>query len=184
MIDTALYAYAAAIIIYRVVEGAIMRRTGSFSRRPKQDWTMGLIAVPYYLVMVGPLLEYLYFEWRPQPIHVGLGAVCLAAATVLRAKGHLDLGSGFSMAIERAAGSELVETGLYATIRHPLYLGNVALFVGCPLFLAARLSWVFTVLGFVGVLVRIQIEERFLMEQLEGYEAYRERTWALIPGIY
>ena len=182
--NTELYAYAALIVAYRMLETFAMRRAGSYGRRPRRDWTMALIIVPYYLVLVGPLFEYLAFEWSPGPVHLGLGGLSFAAAAFFRAKAHLDLGRSFSMAIERTDGTRLVDTGLYATIRHPLYLGNVFLFIACPLFLAARLSWAATVLGLAGVVIRIQIEEAFLTKELEGYQAYAERTWALIPGVY
>jgi len=88
------------------------------------------------------------------------------------------------MAIETNEESQLVETGLYATIRHPLYLGNLFLFVACPLFLAARISWVFMVLGMVGVVAWIQIEEAFLLNNLPAYGEYGDRTGTLIPGVY
>jgi protein-S-isoprenylcysteine O-methyltransferase Ste14 len=181
---TELYAYAACIVVYRVVESLAMRRAGSYARRPRRDWTMALIVVPYYLVLVGPLLEHLAFEWRPGPVNVALGGLCFAAAAFFRAKAHLDLGRGFSMAIERTEGAGLVDTGLYRTVRHPLYLGNVFLFIACPLFLAARLSYIVAGLGLIGVLIRIRIEEAFLMSEFEDYEAYAERTWALVPGLY
>jgi len=182
--DTELYAYAALIVAYRLLETLAMRRAGSHGRRPRRDWTMALIVVPYYMVLVGPLFEYLAFEWRPGSAHLALGGLLFAAAAFFRAKGHLDLGRAFSMAIERADEARLVDTGLYATIRHPLYLGNVFLFIACPLFLAARLSWAATALGLAGVVIRIRIEEAFLAREFEQYEAYAERTWALIPGVY
>ena len=161
-----------------------MRRAGSYGRRPRRDWTMALIVGPYYLVLVGPLLEVLAFEWTPGLVHHIAGGLCFAAATLLRTKGHLDLGRGFSMAIEETEEASLVDTGLHARIRHPLYLGNAFLFMACPLFLAAKLSWAATGLGLIGILVRIQMEEAFLRTAFRGYEDYVERTWALIPGVY
>ncbi len=182
--DLELSVYVALIVAYRLLEALAMREAGSYGRRPRRDWTMALIVVPYYAVMVGPLLEYLALESIPGLANFGFGGLCFAAAVFFRARGHLDLGRGFSMAIERTDGAGLVDTGLYATIRHPLYLGNLFLFLACPLFLGAKLSWIAAVLGLVGVLIRIQMEEAFLMRELEGYEAYVERTWALLPGVY
>ena len=134
--------------------------------------------------MVGPLLEYLALASTPGLVSFGLGGLCFAAAVFFRARGHLDLGRGFSMAIERTERADLADTGLYATIRHPLYLGNVFLFIACPLFLEAKFSWIAAVLGLVGALIRIRMEEVFLVRELEGYEAYVERPLALVPGVY
>jgi hypothetical protein len=61
---TELYAYAACIVVYRVVESLAMRRAGSYARRPRRDWTMALIVVPYYLVLVAPLRRLWTFRSR------------------------------------------------------------------------------------------------------------------------
>jgi len=142
------------------------------------------MGAPFYLVITGPLLEHALFRWEGGYLSWFLGAACFAAATFFRTKGHLDLRKGFSTAIEVVQEAQLVQRGRYRRIRHPLYMGNLCLFVACPLFLAARISWAFTLLGFIGVLARIRIEERFLREHLEGYAAYMEKTWALLPGVY
>jgi len=112
-----------------------------------------------------------------------LGALFFAAATVVRAKARLDL-RGFSVSIEKREGQNLVETGLYKHIRHPLYLGNLFLFVACPLFLASRFSWILTATGAAGILVRIKLEERFLLENMDGYREYMAKTSALFPGLF
>jgi len=62
-----------------------------------------------------------------------------------------------------------VETGLYKYIPHPHYLGNLFLLVACRLFLAARIPWVFTVLGVLALLAKIEVEERFLPEPVDEY---------------
>jgi protein-S-isoprenylcysteine O-methyltransferase Ste14 len=77
-----------------------------------------------------------------------------------------------------------VRNGLYAHIRHPLYLANILLFIACPLFLQSTFSWAIALLGLIGVLIRIRLEERFLQSTTERYEEYKSETWALIPGVY
>ena len=77
-----------------------------------------------------------------------------------------------------------MDSGLYAKIRHPLYLGNLLLFLACPAFLAGRLSWLAAVLAIAGLILRIHIEEKFLLGNTDGYQDYIQRTWALIPYLY
>ena len=178
------YAYLAMLVIYKLAENVAMRKTETLARKTRWEWSMALIAVPYYLVMAVPLVEHLYFQWAGGYLYWILGGICFLGGTFFRVRGHLDLQQGFSMAIEEVEQARLVQTGLYAHIRHPLYLGNLCLFVACPLFMAAHYSWALTVLGAIGILWRIQIEERFLQAHLEGYEAYMERTWALFPWTY
>ena len=177
-----IYAYVVLVLLYQASEALVMNRPTR--RRSARDWTTSLIVVPYYLILTGAPLEHLYWSTKPGLLNSIPGALFFLAATALRVRGHLDLKRGFSMYIEELEDQQLVQSGIYAHIRHPLYLGNLCLFVACPLFLAVGWTWVVTVLGFLGILARIRIEERFLLKHLEGYAQYREETWALIPGVF
>jgi protein-S-isoprenylcysteine O-methyltransferase Ste14 len=157
-------------------------RLGQLKR--KGDWTLYPLLVAWVLAITGPLVEFLHFHTRPGLVSWILGIILFAAAALVRGKAHLDLKEGFSPVIERKADQRLVTTGLYRHIRHPLYLGTLFLLIACPVFLASRISWVFALAGLVGILIRIKMEERFLIEKLEGYCDYLNRTSALIPGIF
>ena len=175
--------YVIAVLGYRLTEYVVMRRCGSERRGPLTDWTRWLLLLPFGLSIVGPLLEYYYFGWQGGPLNWIFGTLFIAGATWLRCRGHIDLRGSYSMAVERPQEG-LVTRGIYAHIRHPLYLGNLCLFIGCPLLLAARWTWLATLLGLIGLLVRIPIEERLLRELYPEYDAYRQRTAALIPGVF
>lgn len=182
--EISLYAYVALLVLYKTVENLTSLRIGHTEVRPKGEWSASLIVIPFLLVLVGPPIEYLYSQREPRSLTLILGALFFLLGTLFRAKGRMDLERAFSVFIENRAGYNLVDTGLYKTIRHPLYLGNVFLFVACPLFLGAQMSWIFTVIGLAGIMVRIQLEERFLCENMPGYRAYMMRTSALFPGIF
>ena len=80
---------------------------------------------------------------------------------------------------------QVVSTGVYGLVRHPMYLGASLMFVGGPLLLGS--AWGLLVgLGLVLLLiVRIRGEEKLLARELEGYDAYRGRVrYRLIPGIW
>jgi hypothetical protein len=64
MTDIPLYAYVILLAIYKLAENVAKRKTGTLNRRTQGEWTMALIVLPYYLVIVGPLLEHLYFRWE------------------------------------------------------------------------------------------------------------------------
>ena len=182
--ETWLYAYVALLVLYKTVENLTAAKVGRTEVRPKGEWSASLIVIPFLLVLVGPPIEYLYLKREPGILALFLGVLFFLLGTLFRAKGRMDLARAFSVFIENKTGYNLVETGLYKTIRHPLYLGNVFLFVACPLFLGAQISWIFTVIGLAGIWVRIQLEERFLCENMPGYRAYMRRTSALFPRIF
>jgi protein-S-isoprenylcysteine O-methyltransferase Ste14 len=66
-----------------------------------------------------------------------------------------------------------------------MYLGASLMFIGGPLLLGSRLG-LLVGLGLVLLLVvRIDVEEKVLARDLEGYEAYRGRVrYRLIPGVW
>ncbi|HNT76240.1 MAG TPA: isoprenylcysteine carboxylmethyltransferase family protein [Anaerolineae bacterium] len=182
--DQHLIGYIVGYLGYRIAENWAMAKAGTLAKRPQFEWTMALIVVPYYLTAAAPLLEYLIWQTQPTAITWVLGGLGFLAAAFFRVRAHLDLQKGFSMAIEHGEEHQLVKTGLYARIRHPLYLGNLFLFIACPLFLAARVSWLFTALGLIGIVIRIKIEEKFLTATFPDYAEYMHTTHALIPGVF
>jgi protein-S-isoprenylcysteine O-methyltransferase Ste14 len=179
-----LYAYLGLHAIYRTAEWWSLAKTDTIQLELKRDWTAGLIAIPFLLVIVSPIFEVGYFTNQPGYVSWIVGTLFFAAAIVVRTKPHLDLKRAFSLFIEKKEGQKLVEMGLYRYIRHALYLGNLLLFIACSLFLGARFSWIFTLLGLAGILIRIRIEEQFLLKDIEGYREYRQRTWALFPRVF
>lgn len=76
-------------------------------------------------------------------------------------------------------------TGLYAVVRHPMYLATLLLYGSMPLLLG---SWVacLPILIYPVVLVRrIANEEALLLRELEGYRAYTEQTkYRLLPFLW
>jgi protein-S-isoprenylcysteine O-methyltransferase Ste14 len=90
-----------------------------------------------------------------------------------------------SSVIEVAARQHVVDTGLYAVVRHPMYLGGLVLIAGVPLALGSLVGLA-TIVPFAAVIVwRLLDEERFLVSRLAGYAAYRDKVrFRLIPHVW
>ncbi len=81
-------------------------------------------------------------------------------------------------------GQQVVDTGIYGLIRHPLYAGNLLLFAGTALWLGSTAALIGVSVHLVATLARIRIEEAFLRENLPDYAAYVVRVRArLIPFV-
>jgi protein-S-isoprenylcysteine O-methyltransferase Ste14 len=114
-----------------------------------------------------------------------LGVVLFAAGGALRLWPVFVLGDQFSGLVAIQPGHKLVTTGIYGIIRHPSYLGLLVNALGWALAFRAGVGVILTALMVPPLLARIQAEEALLRSQFGGeYEAYRNRTWRLIPGLY
>jgi len=178
------YFYVGMLVLYKLTENFFLYRIGAAKRKPAKDWTIYLLAASFLAVLAAPFGEHLCCRTVPHTGEMVTGSLFLLAGTVIRARGLVDLGRNFSMAIEKLPGHSLVAKGLYRCLRHPLYLGNILLFLACPLMLGGRWSWLVTAGGIAVVLWRLKTEERFLAEHLPGYRDYMRRTWRLIPWVY
>ena len=95
------------------------------------------------------------------------------------------LGDRFSGLVAIQPGHALVTTGMYATVRNPSYVGMLMTSVGWALAFRSGVGLLFAALLPVPLVARMHSEERLLHDQFGAeYDAYRARTWRLIPGIY
>jgi len=84
----------------------------------------------------------------------------------------------------RPVGAGLVTRGPFAIVRHPIYTGGLAFFVGYSLF-ASIPALALTVVLAVLWAGKIRVEERLLSAAYDGYDAYQERVrHRLIPLLY
>jgi protein-S-isoprenylcysteine O-methyltransferase Ste14 len=179
-----LYAYITILLVYLTAETVMVIRAGIWGKKRPRDWTMPLVTIPFKLVLVCSMFEYYYLKRAPGAISIALGSLLFFVGAWFRVHGHYDLRKAFSPVVQEIEGGKLVQTGLYKHIRHPLYVGTICLFLACPVFLAARYSAVLSVVGLVGVALRIRKEERFLAEHQPGYADYKKRTWRLVPKVF
>lgn len=112
-----------------------------------------------------------------------VGAVLIAGGGALAIRGLRDLRDALTPLPYPRADAELVETGVYALVRHPIYGGLVLAAVGWGLLTASPEALVAGVilLGFFEL--KSRREEAWLEDRFAGYAAYRERTRRLIPWI-
>ena len=90
-----------------------------------------------------------------------------------------------SRTIKVEENQQIVDTGLYGTVRHPMYAATIWLFLSIPVVLG---SW-WSLLCFspyVGIIaVRIIGEEKLLDSELVGYAEYKKKVkYRLIPFIW
>jgi protein-S-isoprenylcysteine O-methyltransferase Ste14 len=79
----------------------------------------------------------------------------------------------------------VVDTGVYAKIRHPIYLGVILLSFGIPLWLESYAGALAALFPAVMLMLRSLVEERFLCRELAGYDAYSALVrYRLVPYVW
>ena len=149
-----------------------------------------LVIIAFVSMMVLPLL-YLFtpllrFADYSAPDWMGwTGGFFMIGTIMLFWRAHYDLGRNFSTALEIHHDHELITNGIYGLIRHPMYTGVVLGGLGQ---LGLLHNWIvgpaMLVAGLLLMVLRIPIEERFLLDQFgDAYAAYQNRTGAVFPKI-
>lgn len=114
----------------------------------------------------------------------GAGVLLIVAGGLVVVRAGRALGAGLTPFPRPADGAELVETGPYAVVRHPVYSGGLLIATGLALALS---PWALVAAGALAVVwaLKASVEERFLRERYPGYAAYCERTrFRLVPYLY
>lgn len=115
-----------------------------------------------------------------------IGVALMAIGIIIRIQSMATLGQYFAYSVAKVDDHQLIQTGIYQVIRHPGYLGQFLIFIG----LASALSNWLSVLAMtipiaIGYGYRIQVEEKFLLEQFgKNYLEYQKQTKRIIPMIY
>ena len=90
-----------------------------------------------------------------------------------------------SRTIEIQENQQVVSTGLYGIVRHPMYTATLLLFLSMPLVLGSFFSFLIFLIYPVLIAKRIRNEEIVLERSLEGYSKYKEQVkYRLIPFIW
>jgi len=120
-------------------------------------------------------------QWR---VWGAIGVVVNLLGLLFTLWARLHLGRNWSGTITLKENHELVTSGPYGLVRHPIYTGLLLGFSG---FAIARGEWR-CILGVVILALafwrKLRIEESWMLEQFgDAYRAYRQRVAALIPGV-
>lgn len=87
--------------------------------------------------------------------------------------------------IQEDRNQHVVSTGVYAIVRHPMYLGGILSYIGVPMFLNSIPGLILGVFLSILFILRIFGEEKMLEEGLEGYKDYKKKVkYRLIPFIW
>ena len=144
---------------------------------------IGMMVLPIIYILT-PLLTFADYTL---PLYAQVTGVLLVLPTLwLFYRSHKDLGLNWSASLEIREGHEIVDKGVYKTIRHPMY-ASIWLWV-----IAQALLLNNYIAGFAGIVsfgllyfLRVRKEEEMMIKEFgEPYREYQKRTKRIIPFIF
>ncbi|MEW5833703.1 MAG: isoprenylcysteine carboxylmethyltransferase family protein [Pseudomonadota bacterium] len=112
------------------------------------------------------------------------GALLVWAGVLFAIWARATLGRNWSAVVQVKQGHELVERGPYRWVRHPIYTGLLAAYLGTALALGEWRGLLGTAIVGVSFWFKLRLEERWMRDEFGArYEDYMRRTRALIPGL-
>lgn len=172
------------IWLYLSQPNLLAKRLGNKEREQQQKNVVALSGLMFISGFVLCALDY-RFGWSSVPVWLVVVASVIFLlgygmyAEVMRENAYL------SRTIEVQEGQQLIDSGLYGIVRHPMYTATILMFMAIPLVLGS--FWALFVFAIYPILMvlRIQNEEQVLAKGLAGYPEYQKRIkWRLVPFIW
>jgi len=172
------------IILFLKAPELLKKRLDARERIGTQRRVIGLTGLSILLSLPLAALDF-RFGWSQLP-----GWFTAAASVVLVLSYGLFAevmreNAWLSRTIEVQQGQQVIDSGLYGVVRHPMYAAANLLFLSMPLVLGSVWALI-PMLTFPGLMIiRIRSEEKLLLAELPGYAEYTKRVkYRLIPFIW
>lgn len=176
--------FVAGLILMVKNPELLRKRLSAKEEEKEQRWVVALSMVMFIGAFVVAGLNW-RFQWLVLPNWVVWLATALFLfgyilyAEVLRENTYL------SRTVEVQENQEVIDTGLYGVVRHPMYMATLILFLTMPLVLASPISFLIMLLYILLIAKRICNEEAVLEQGLKGYREYKQRVKnKVIPYIW
>ena len=176
--------FIAGIVLMVRQPELLRKRLDAKEQQQEQKWVVALSGLMFIMVFVIAGLNrrfgwYMLPDW---PVFIATAVFLVAYALyaeVMRENVWL------SRTIEVQENQQVVSTGLYGIVRHPMYAVTLLLFLSMPLVLASPWSFAVMLLYIPIIALRIQNEEQVLERELKGYTEYKQQVrYKVIPFIW
>lgn len=136
-----------------------------------------------FMLFAGYIVPIRFVEWSVSPLAKWIGLGIGVLGLLIEVLSFLQLNTNLSPYPTPKPGGELVQSGLYAYIRHPIYTGILLLTFGYALHEASDYKVLVSIVLLVLFYFKTSYEEKRLEAVYPEYPAYRQRTGRFIPNI-
>jgi protein-S-isoprenylcysteine O-methyltransferase len=158
-------------------------KASKIKTKEKESFWIILIAV---IICIG-LFVGEFVKYKPEPTELSyIGIILIFIGGLIRIHAKKELDKFFTFEVMIQEGHKLIKTGLYKHLRHPAYLGNIFMMLGCAFALSSKFGLAAVIVVYIpAMLYRIAAEEKLLMHKFgKEYLSYMQKTNKIIPFIY
>jgi protein-S-isoprenylcysteine O-methyltransferase Ste14 len=180
---------SSAVTVYLAInDPELLERRISVGPRAEKESTqkvvMSFAMTAFIALIIVPALDH-RFGWSPAPSYISLAGDMLIAVSFLLVFIVFKANTYAASTIQVTAGQEVISSGPYALVRHPMYAGVLPLLAGTPLALGSWLGLLALLLFMPALIWRLLDEEKFLRKNLRGYADYCQQVrYRLLPYIW
>ena len=147
---------------------------------------LGILIVVVLLSTTRIPLPWLYLElWPVGLLPFWLGVAITVAGLLFAVWAREHLGRNWSRSVTIKQDHELITSGPYGMVRHPIYTGVLTGFLGMAIAISQVRGVIACALMFLVFWAKLRLEEEWMSSQFgETYAAYAHRTSALVPYLF
>lgn len=125
------------------------------------------------------------YGWSQMPVWVAIASNAIVILGYWMVTWVFRVNSYTSRIIEVESGQQVISSGPYAIVRHPMYVGAFLCYGFSPLALGSYWAFIPGVMILPVLIFRILDEEKLLLRDLPGYREYTQRVkYRMLPGIW
>jgi protein-S-isoprenylcysteine O-methyltransferase Ste14 len=160
------------------------RRMRMREKEPPQKMFVILGTLVYFIAFIIPGLDK-RLGWSSVPLPTVLAAELLVLVGYALFVLVLRENRFASRVIEVQPDQQVISTGPYAVVRHPMYAAATLMYIAGPLALGSFYATIVALLMPFLLVLRIRNEEEVLTKNLKGYDEYLQKVkYRLVPGIW
>ena len=176
--------FAAGLVMLKKSPDFLAKRLDAKEKQSAQKGVLKLSGLMFVGGFVVAGLDY-RFGWSRMPQWVTVTASLLFLGAYLLYAEVMRENAWLSRTVRVEEGQQVVSTGLYGIVRHPMYMATLALFLAMPLVLGSWYALVIFCAYPAIIVVRLKDEEALLTRELPGYSEYKKKVrFRLIPFVW